>query len=125
MKNAIRSSLLSFAQIGSFLVITAACFAGCGGNAADDSDYPSGDNADSSDRDGGSDHRGSAESHCAGTPDLCSVQVPPGCGSVSGCRMYSRLRWNGTWDDYCDGVPDPCSFSVTSQSCKNQGCKWE
>ena len=61
---------------------------------------------------------------CTGTPSSCSSQSPGYCSNIRGCRMSTRVRYNGSYENTCTGTPDDCDEILTEGSCREQGCTW-
>lgn len=62
---------------------------------------------------------------CVGSPSSCSGNSPGSCGTIEGCRMATRVKYNGTYENTCEGSPDDCDEMDTQSSCERQGCDWK
>jgi hypothetical protein len=62
---------------------------------------------------------------CTGSPRSCSSQSPGSCSYIRGCRMRTRVRYNGTYENVCEGSPDSCSSIHSKDACDDQGCDWK
>ena len=61
---------------------------------------------------------------CKGEPSACSSGSPGSCASVYGCRMNSRVRYDGTFEHTCGGTARGCATMGSARDCRSQGCRW-
>lgn len=66
-----------------------------------------------------------SEGSCTGSPDSCSSNSPGSCSSIRGCRMATRVKYNGTYENTCEGSPDDCDEIYSEDACRRQGCDWK
>lgn len=68
---------------------------------------------------------GHGEKKCVGSPRSCSSERPGSCASIRGCRMRTRVKYDGSYDNWCDGSPDACDTIGSETACLRQGCNWQ